>query len=31
MLKPVAVAAERDALLDLCFDSAPGVPMIHHG
>jgi hypothetical protein len=31
MLKPVAVAAERNTLLDLCFDPAPGIPVVHHG
>ena len=30
MGEAVAVAAERDALLDLCFNPAPGVAMIHH-
>ena len=31
MFKSVAVAAERDTFLDLCFYPAPGIAMIHHG
>jgi len=31
MGKPVAVAAKRDAFLNLCFDPAPGVTMVNHG
>jgi len=30
MGKTVAVAAEWDALLNLCFDPAPGVTMVDH-
>jgi hypothetical protein len=31
MLKPVAVATKRNALLDLLLDPAPGVTMVNHG
>jgi hypothetical protein len=31
MGETVAVAAERDALLDLCFYPAPGISVVHHG
>jgi len=31
MFKPVAVAAKRNALLNLLLDPAPGVTMVDHG
>ena len=30
VLKPMAVTAKRNALLNLLLDSAPGVTMVHH-
>ena len=31
MSKPMAVAAERNTLLDLCFYPAPGIAVVDHG